>query len=139
MRLPLLLAALLATPVLIMPVLAQTPLTGTTPPTTNAPPLAGTSAQPGTPPAAAPATDLPSTPARARHGRRTRAERFNQANTTHDGKLTLEQARAAHMNAVVRDFSAIDKNGKGYVTLAEIREHGREVRAAHRSRPQPPA
>ena len=118
---------------LVTPAFAQTPLTGPTPPTTSAPPLAGAAGQPGTPPAAAPDTAVPSAPARARHGRRTLAQRFQDANTTHDGKLTLDQAREAHMNAVVRDFSAIDKNSRGYVTLADIREHNHEVRAARRA------
>ena len=129
MRLPLLVAALL----LATPVLAQTPLTGTAPPTTNAPPLAGTAAQPGTPPATAPDTDRPGRQPRARSGRHTMADRFEAANTSHDGKLTLDQARAGHMNAVVRDFSAIDTTNKGYVTLAEIREHNRAARAARRA------
>lgn len=118
---PYLLAAML---LLALPASAQTPLTGATPPTTSAPPLAGTSALPST----------PAQPTRGRgHSRGTQAERFEKANVTHDGKLTLDQAKAAHMNAVVRDFASIDKDSKGYVTMADIRDHRRAVRAAHKA------
>ncbi len=48
------------------------------------------------------------------------AERFAAANTTHDGRLTREQA-AAGMPMVARRFDAIDVGHKGYVTLPEIR------------------
>lgn len=120
MRLPLLVAAFM----LSFPAVAQTPPAGMSAPAANAPPATTSD------------TQLPSTQARpaARAGRRhTQAQRFEEANTTHDGKLTLDQARAAHMNAVVRDFSAIDKDGKGYVTMTNIRDHRREVRASRRA------
>ena len=107
---------------------AQTPLTGTTGPLTAAPP--GASATPigrGTEQAAPAAT----TAAPARH-RRTLQERFDQANTTHDGHLTLEQARAK-MPTVARDFTAIDTDNKGYVTVDQIKDHTRQARAARRA------
>ena len=103
--------ALLAGPVLAQP--AQSPAPRSGPPTT---------AQ-----AAAPADAAP------RHRRRTMQERFDAANTTHDGHLTLEQARAGHMNAVVRDFAAIDMAKRGYVTLDDIKAHRRAVRQARRT------
>ncbi|MDR5739584.1 MULTISPECIES: EF-hand domain-containing protein [unclassified Caballeronia] len=52
--------------------------------------------------------------------------RFAQANTTHDGKLTRDQA-ATGMPMVARHFDEIDAQKNGYVTLPQIevflREH----------------
>ncbi|TKC88078.1 EF-hand domain-containing protein [Trinickia terrae] len=45
--------------------------------------------------------------------------RFANANTTHDGKLTREQA-AAGMPMVAKHFDEIDSQKLGYVTLPEI-------------------
>ena len=103
-----------------------------------APAVAQTTPQPAAraaPAASTPDTlpSTPATPARSTHHRMTQTQRFEHANTTNDGKLTLEQAKAGHMNAVVRDFAAIDKDSKGYVTMADIRTHRRAVRAAHKS------
>ena len=134
MRHAFVLALLLA----VTPALAQTPLTGSPGlPTTNTPPLSGTPVAPG------PAAGAPSGPptaeapapvegrrAHAHRARRTLAERFAEANTTHDGHLTLAQAQDAHMNAVARDFGLIDKQKRGYVTLDEIKTFRRERRAA---------
>lgn len=47
--------------------------------------------------------------------------RFASANTTHDGKLTREQA-AAGMPLVAQHFDAIDTQHLGYVTLPQIEE-----------------
>ena len=47
------------------------------------------------------------------------AERFQAANTNHDGKLTLEEAKAG-MPRVAAVFSQIDVENKGYVTLEQI-------------------
>ena len=47
--------------------------------------------------------------------------RFEAANTTHDGHLTLAQARAAPMPRVVKNFGAIDADHKGFVTVQDIR------------------
>jgi hypothetical protein len=46
-------------------------------------------------------------------------DRFTAANTTHDGHLTLEQAKAGY-KSVAKKFDAIDKDRKGYVTEADI-------------------
>ncbi len=106
---------------------AQTPLTGTTGPLASSPPrMAVAPAGPGTEqvaPVAAPAHH---------RAHRTLQERFDEANVTHDGHLTLEQARAK-MPAVARDFAAIDADRKGYVTVDQIKEHTREARAARRA------
>ena len=79
-----------------------------------------------TPAASAPAASTP-------HARRTLEERFTAANTTHDGKLTLDQAKAGHLRAVARDFAVIDKSKHGYVTLDEIKAHQAEQRAARKA------
>jgi len=46
--------------------------------------------------------------------------RFEAANTSNDGKLTLDQARAAHLSMVVHHFDQIDAEHKGYVTLQDM-------------------
>jgi hypothetical protein len=60
--------------------------------------------------------------------------RFDAANTTHDGHLTLAQAQAAGMHGIVKHFAAIDTTNKGYVTLQDIQAW----HLAH-PRPAPPA
>ena len=104
---------------------AQTPLTGTTGPLASAPPRTAAPAGPGTEQTA------PVTTAH-RRTHRTLQERFDEANVTHDGHLTLEQARAK-MPAVARDFVAIDTAKNGYVTVDEIKQHAKEARAARRA------
>lgn len=46
--------------------------------------------------------------------------KFYSANTTHDGHLTLEQAKAAGLNPVADHFSDIDVKKHGYVTFYDI-------------------
>jgi Ca2+-binding EF-hand superfamily protein len=48
-------------------------------------------------------------------------QRFAAADKDHDGKLTLEEARAAGMTSVVRDFALIDKDKQGFVTLEQLK------------------
>ena len=57
--------------------------------------------------------------------------RFEAANTTHDGHLTFAQAQAAQLSMIAKNFSAIDKDGKGYVTLSDI-QAWRHARAEQR-------
>lgn len=98
-------------------------------------PLGGSTNNAGSPPpalATKPATPAPAAPAVAR-AHRTFDERFAAANTTHDGKLTLDQAKAGHLRAVARDFAVIDKSKKGYVTLDEVKAHQSEQRAARKA------
>lgn len=57
-------------------------------------------------------------------------QRFEAANTTRDGKLTLDQAKAANMRRIVDRFDAIDGTKKGYVTVEDIRTYNRAQRAA---------
>jgi hypothetical protein len=49
------------------------------------------------------------------------SQRFAAANVTRDGCLTLQQAMAARMRGVVRQFPMIDVKHRGCVTLDEIR------------------
>ncbi len=101
---------------------------------TNNPPAPAAPAAAAQSPAATPDTSTPATrTARPHRARRTLAQQFEEANTTHDGHLTLEQARAGHMNAVVRDFDAIDTAKRGYVTLDDIRAFRKQRRAARRA------
>lgn len=112
------------------------PLTGST----------GTPAGPAASPApatVAPAAPAPSgtaaAPATRTRTRRTMAERFDAANTTHDGHLTLAQAKAGRMVAVSRDFAQIDKQHRGYVTMDDIKAFRAERRAARRAAKTTPA
>lgn len=56
--------------------------------------------------------------------------RFANANTTHDGKLTREQA-AAGMPMVAQHFDEIDTQKAGYITLPQIEAFMQERGAAH--------
>lgn len=102
------------------------------PATRAAPPRSTMTAPPNTAPAATPApattaapatTPAPATAAAPSRTRRSMSDRFAAANTTHDGKLTLEQARAGRLRSVVRDFDQIDTTKRGYVTLDEVKAH----------------
>ena len=55
--------------------------------------------------------------------------RFAAANTTHDGKLTREQAQAG-MPMVAQHFDEIDAQQAGFVTLAQIEDFMRARAAA---------
>jgi hypothetical protein len=86
----------------------------------------------------APSTEAPATapstkPAHRVHHRQTLQQRFDVANTTHDGRLTKDQATAAKWTYVVRNFDAIDQDHKGYVTVDEIRAFGRANRGQRAS------
>jgi hypothetical protein len=56
-------------------------------------------------------------------------ERFQAANTTGDGRLTLAQAQAGSLSMIARHFDAIDTQHKGYVTLEDIRAYRQQMRA----------
>ncbi len=113
-----LIAALTILSLAAVPALAQTPLTGTTGAPTSAP----------TP--AAPAVVAATRSIAHRHA--TLQERFDEANVTHDGRLTPEQARAK-MPAVARDFEVIDADHDGTVTVDEIKAHAAARRAARKA------
>jgi hypothetical protein len=56
--------------------------------------------------------------------------RFDNANTTHDGRLTKDQA-AAGMPMVAKHFDEIDTQKAGYITLPQIEAFVQERGAAH--------
>jgi hypothetical protein len=64
-------------------------------------------------------------------------DRFAAANTTHDGRLTRDQAEAGGLKMVAKNFDAIDVNHRGYVTLQDIRAYAQARRAQRQG--QPPA
>ena len=82
-----------------------------------------------TPPAPASSTDAPIR-------RMTVRERFALANTTHDGRLTLEQAKTG-FPAMARLFDVIDKDRKGYITMDDIKAYYDARRAARQAAGQP--
>lgn len=64
------------------------------------------------------------------HHRMTWEQHFQQANVTHDGHLTMEQARTGYP-VLARHFAAIDQDHKGYVTEDDIRAYNKAQRALH--------
>jgi hypothetical protein len=70
------------------------------------------------------------------------AEKFAEANVTHDGRLTQAQAQAAGMHAVAHHFAEIDRDQKGYVTLQDLkawRQERKAEKSARQAQPMPPA
>ena len=70
---------------------------------------------------AAPAAEAPrasQAPAAKPH-RTSWQQRFAEANTTHDGHLTLQQAEAGY-RTIARHFQQIDADKKGFVTVEDI-------------------
>jgi hypothetical protein len=59
-------------------------------------------------------------PTAASHVRRSAQEHFADANTTHDGHLTLDQAAASY-KSIAKSFQQIDVNHHGYVTMDDIK------------------
>jgi hypothetical protein len=58
-------------------------------------------------------------------------DKFYAANTTHDGHLTLAQAKTADMKPVVEHFSEIDTKHRGYVTFYDIQAWHMDDMAKH--------
>jgi Ca2+-binding EF-hand superfamily protein len=52
------------------------------------------------------------------------AERFNTADTNHDGKLSLDEAKAG-LPMVARNFDQIDTGHTGSVTLEQLRAYAK--------------
>lgn len=74
-------------------------------------------------------------PAAEHHGRRTAAEHFADANTSHDGRLTLEQARVGY-KSIAKSFDQIDVNHRGYVTMDDIKAWRAAKKAARQAAKQ---
>jgi hypothetical protein len=72
------------------------------------------------------------------HTRLTMEQRYSQANDTHDGHLTEDQAKAGY-RSIVRHFAAIDKDKKGYITLDDIRAYNKLRRTLHHHAAATPA
>lgn len=69
------------------------------------------------------------------HGRRTAEEHFAAANTTRDGRLTLEQAKAGY-KSIAKSFDQIDINRRGYVTMDDIKAWRAAKKAARQAAKQ---
>ena len=54
----------------------------------------------------------------------------NRPTSTHDGHLTLDQAKTGY-KSVARHFAAIDQDKKGYITEDDIRAYNKTQRALH--------
>lgn len=90
---------------------------------------------PGTTPAPATSAPAPTTPAKKPVSHRiTLQQRFDAANTTHDGHLTKDQAAAANWPYVTNNFTTMDKDKKGFVTVQDIRAF---AKARHAARQKP--
>ena len=70
------------------------------------------------------------TTAKPTHTRLIMAQHFEQANVTHDGHLTLEQAQTGY-KSIARHFAAIDQDKKGYITEDDIRAYNKAQRTLH--------
>ena len=71
-------------------------------------------------------------PTAEHHGRRSAAEHFADANTTHDGHLTLDQATSGY-KSIAKSFSQIDANHHGYVTVDDIKAWRAAKKAARQA------
>ncbi len=88
------------------------------------PGLALAQAAPNPPPAMQAPGTPPGPPVQGEHGHLAMEQkmhnRFNAANITHDGHLTLAQATAAGLKPVVKHFAEIDTAKRGYVTFNQV-------------------
>ncbi len=100
----------LVLPIAALVLLAAPAYAQSTPPVAESPAVS---------PAAPPTASSPA-PAPAPHHRLSMEERFAKANATHDGHLTLAQAKAGYPT-VARHFTEIDAAKNGYVTEDDIR------------------
>lgn len=91
-------------------------------------------AQPA-PPSPGTAVTTPPAPRRGQP-RQSLQQRFDEANTTHDGKLTLDQAKSGRLTRVATHFDAIDAGKRGFVTMDDIHAYNRAQRAARKPKAQ---
>jgi hypothetical protein len=64
------------------------------------------------------------------HKRLTMEQHFQQANVTHDGRLTEEQAQTGY-KTMAKHFAAIDTDKKGYITESDIRAYKKMQHTLH--------
>jgi hypothetical protein len=67
-----------------------------------------------------PAPTATGAPPKHHNGRVTWTQKFAQANSTHDGHLTAEQAKAGY-SSLFRHFAEIDTGNKGFVTVEDVK------------------
>jgi hypothetical protein len=72
----------------------------------------------------------------SKHPRMTWEQRFQDANKAHDGRLTLEEAKAGY-KTIARHFQEIDTSGKGFVTENDIRAWHAVAKERHHADKQP--
>ena len=99
--------ALLALPLLALPAHAQTAATGASTHSTH-----------------------------STHSRLTMDQHFQQANVTHDGHLTEEQAKTGY-KTIAKHFAAIDQDKKGYITEDDIRAYNKMQHTLHHQSAMP--
>jgi len=114
----------LASPLAVLALLAAPAYAQTTPPTAASAPAPAS-------PAAASSAAAP-----APHHHLTMDERFTKANTSHDGHLTLEQAKAGYPT-LARHFTDIDAAKNGYVTEDNIHAWQKAEREKRHAAQQP--
>ncbi len=74
----------------------------------------------------------PPGPAPEHPARRSAAQHFADANTTHDGRLTLQQATEGY-KSIAKSFAQIDVNHRGYVTMDDIKSWRAAKKAARQA------
>lgn len=119
------------------PACAQSTTPNTMAPGSGAPAAPTTTAPTGAS-SALPDTPAPAASSHHKHSQ-TLQQRFDAANTSHDGRLTKDQAVAAKWGYVTSHFSSIDKNHNGYVTVDDIRSYSKARRATHHKSTTTPA
>lgn len=89
---------------------------------------------------AAPAAAAPAAPAAPATSAAKAADKFDAANTTHDGKLTKEQAEAAgNLKGIVKHWDEIDTDKKGYVTKQDVKAFHQKMKAKKEAKAAAPA
>ena len=116
------------TPVAVLPQADETPPTAS--PAASSVSMPTTSGSQATEAAsAAAAPERTTVPEVGHHKRVAMEEHFAQANVTHDGHLTLDEAKSGY-RSLVRHFQDIDVNHKGFVTVEDIRTWRAQRRSA---------
>jgi Ca2+-binding EF-hand superfamily protein len=80
--------------------------------------------------------DRPGSP-QGRPGAAALRERFRAADTDGDGKVSLEEFKAANPDAPAGRFERLDRDGNGFLSPADLRQRGpRQDRQPERERPR---